>query len=117
MSFSTNELQVEDMEGLVTSLARFNIPLHGHFPPVEGRCFLDFELEETKTYNDADEEFCFEQHVMPFLKEGIVFITYDWRIATAYIRRGNFVDRTEISLFRIKDQAAEAFDIPLVDID
>lgn len=116
MSVVSNRFRVEDVDGLTASLRQFNIFL---IKSVSGDYYkFYFDWKDTNLTNDKDEELSFEDHVMPYIKEGEVLIVYDGRHADAYIREGDEVRCVNVSLFsEIKLRAAKEFDIPLVCID
>ena len=90
MSVISNRFRVADVDGLTASLRQFNIFL---IRSVFGDYYrFDFDWENTNLTNDKDEELSFEDHVMPYIKEGEVLIVYDALQADAYIREGNKVN-------------------------
>lgn len=116
MSVISNRFKVADVDGLTASLGQFNIPL---IRSVFGDYYmLDFDWENTNLTNDKDEELSFEEHVMPYIKEGEVLIVYNTHQADAYIREGTEVSWANVSLYlEIRSKAAEEFGVPMDMID
>lgn len=116
MNVISNRFRVADVDGLTASLRQFNIPL---IRSVYGEYYrLDFDWEDTNLTNDKDEELSFEEHVMPYIKEGEVLIVYDGWQADAYIREGSEVRRANVFLgSEIRSKAAQEFGVPIYNID
>lgn len=116
MSVISNRFNVEDVNGLVDQLRQFGIFLRTSGSGSYYR--IEFDWENTRLYNDKDEELSFEQHVMPYIEEGQVLIVYDGWQADAYIREGSEVKRTNVFLgSEIRSKAAQEFGVPIDNID
>lgn len=130
----TNFVKVEDIEGLQESLAIFPdiiIDSHQDEPDYymlyvdnyDGAWPSHGEIEhktEGGVFDIEEVDFCFEEHVMPFIAEGEVLITQEISYeglryidgsSSAYIRHGNDVKEVHIVLNNIYEQAAQAFGV------
>ena len=108
----TNHVQIEDMKGLRKSLEPFEIDISGG----ELHCLLALGECGWLMYNDEDIQFSFEEHVMPFVKEGECLITMEIGSeklrsltgeAAAYVRRGKEITSTYVNLNNIYRLAQE----------
>lgn len=119
----SNYVQISDMEGLKASLKPFPISIEekgGLF------CLLSEDPDSggwpSSAYLDDDyeNEFSFEEHVMPYVKEGEVLIVmeaghekmrYITGYAEAYIRKPTGIESVSISLADIYALAKNTFGI------
>lgn len=124
----SNYVKIADLEGLQAALVNFGIEIGKH-DEHDTYCLLavgdgdggwpSFSYDE----DDNEIEFSFESLVMPFVAEGEVLVVmeagaerlrYVSGHASAYIRRGDQVSSTSLSLNDIYDKACREFGVPAV---
>lgn len=119
----SNYVTISDMEGLKAAISPFELEIaessHGSYDPVKF-CLLAGEEGWPIWSPDGGIEFDFKTHVMPFVIEGEVLVImeagaekkrYVTGYAGAYVRHGDTVRATFLSLNDIYAQAATAFGI------
>lgn len=118
----SNYVRIDDMDGLTEALSPFDITISEKTPESGLYCLLCDEGWPSFGFDEDDKEVEFEPfvHIMPFVKEGEVFITmevgheklnYLVGYATAYIRKGDEVFTHIISLDDIYSRAADEFGV------
>lgn len=139
----TNYFRVSNVDELKASLGVFNCELHLNNSNTDFYCILGagesgFSITIDTEYGQWH-EFDFEKHVMPFVEEGEVVIVLEVGYvdilpflkdgvfsyvmkdklrsiagaATALVRKGDVIQRLDITLNDIYDMAAEEFGKPL----
>lgn len=124
-SARTNYVKLTDVEALKKSLNPFGCTVSSSNINADMHCILgNSEDGFSITVDDEDDqftEFDFKKHVMPFVQEEEVLVIieigneklkYLTGEATALIRRGEVIDKTNISLDYIYNIAAERFGKP-----
>lgn len=125
----TNFFNVDNLIGLQEALEPFDIKIISHdlsedfvylYPETEDRSWPSYATIENEGGEDEEIEFSFEEHVMPFVREGAVVVAmavgadklrYLSGYAFAFIRKGEDVLREQISLSEIYDRAAQKFEV------
>jgi hypothetical protein len=123
----SNYVEIEDLGGLQDSLARFG---GVHIHEKDGKyCLLADETEDggwpSFALDNDDLLFLFEDHVMPFVKEGEVLVIqqagheklrYVSGYAAAFVRRGHDIDYCDVGINDIYQKAAGEFNVDIGDI-
>lgn len=122
----TNFVKIQDIEGLVKAITPFNVDLIEHSS--EPGVFMlkaatdDGDFPSIEIENEHGEEiiFTFESIVMPYVEEDQVLIAMAaghegmrgiYGYAGAYVRMGDEIKSTAISLDDIYDKAANEFGV------
>ena len=120
----TNYVHYTDKAALVKALEGFQIDMV--FSEQEGTVmFMDSRFGEgdwpsSRIVDGMQEDFSFEEHIMPFVQEGEVLVCmqsgseghrYITGSAEAYVRKGGVLLVTSITLDDIYERAAREFDI------
>lgn len=127
----TNYVTIEDLDGLEESVSPFELEIAEDDSSPGKFCFIteteygDWPFSGYDFETDTEVELSVDQHIMPFVKEGEVLVImeaghekarYISGNASAYIRRGDSVDRVSLSLQDIYTRAAEKFNVPMESI-
>ena len=126
----TNFFKVEDLRGFEEALEPFDIKIVPHsdiggffylYPETEDHSWPSYTTIENEDGEEEEVEFSFEEHVMPFVHEGVVVVAmtvgaeklrYLSGYAFAFVRKGEEVLREQISLSDIYERAAKKFEVP-----